>query len=69
MERQEVSSTNIVSVGYDPINEILEIEFKSRRVYQYYNVPAFMHERMMIADSIGKFFNAEIKDSYPCNPA
>jgi hypothetical protein len=38
-------------------------------VYQYYNVPAFMHERMMTADSVGTFFNAEIKNAYPCSKA
>lgn len=31
MERQAVSSSNLVSVGYDPNNEILEIEFRVAR--------------------------------------
>ena len=38
MDRQSVSSSNIVSVGYDPTSETLEVEFQSGGVYQYYNV-------------------------------
>jgi KTSC domain len=69
MERQAVSSSNIASVGYDPHSETLEVEFlKSGKVYEYYNVPAFMHERLMEAPSVGVFFNAEIKNTYACNP-
>jgi len=66
MERLPVSSSNIVSVGYDQSSETLEVEFIKSGVYQYYNVPLFQYERMMSADSIGTFFNAEIKNSYPC---
>ncbi|MGQ3284179.1 KTSC domain-containing protein [Bosea sp. (in: a-proteobacteria)] len=64
MERQSVTSSNLASVGYEPETETLEIEFIKSGVYQYYNVPAFMYERMMSADSVGKFFNAEIKNVY-----
>jgi hypothetical protein len=66
MERDPVSSSNLVSIGYDPGSEILEVEFKAGTVYQYLNVPSFMHERLMSADSIGKYFNIEIKNAYPC---
>jgi hypothetical protein len=69
MDRDLVSSSNLVSVGYDPDSETLEVEFKGTGVYQYFNVPTFMHERLMGADSVGKFFNAEIKNVYPCSKA
>lgn len=65
MERASVSSSNLVSVGYDPESETLEVEFAKSGVYQYYNVPIFMHERLMLADSVGTFFNAEIRNAYP----
>lgn len=65
MERQAVSSSNLVSVGYDPNSEILEIEFKGGSIYRYLNVPAFEHERLMSASSHGIYFNANIKDRYP----
>lgn len=66
MERELVSSSNLVSVGYDADSETLEVEFKGGSVYQYFNVPVFMHERMMVADSIGIFFNAEVRNAFPC---
>lgn len=65
MERQPVSSSNLVSVGYDPSSETLEIEFKNGSIYRYFNVPPFEHERLMAADSHGVYFNANIKDKYP----
>ena len=69
MQRQAVSSTNIASVGYEESSETLEVEFlKNGRVYQYLNVPGFMFERLMQANSVGIFFNAEIKNAYPCVP-
>ena len=67
MEREAVSSSNLVSVGYNADSETLEVEFKNSGVYEYYNVPQFMHERLMQAGSIGAFFNAEIKNSYACS--
>lgn len=68
MERQPVTSSNLASVGYDPDSETLEVEFLSGRVYEYYNVPQFIYDRLLEAPSLGQFFNYEIRDSYACNP-
>lgn len=69
MERQSVSSSNLASVGYDPASETLEVEFVSTgKVYEYYNVPQFMYDRLLEASSIGQFFNVEIRNAYSCNP-
>lgn len=59
-----MSSSNLAEVGYDPDTETLEIMFRTGSVYQYYNVPAFMHERFMQANSQGTFFNASIKGQF-----
>ena len=67
MDRQAVSSSNLASVGYDPGSETLEVEFINGRIYQYYNVPQFMHERLMEAGSIGNFLNTQIKGAYACS--
>jgi hypothetical protein len=65
MERQPVSSSSLASVGYAPDSETLEVEFLgSGRVYEYYNVPQFIYDRLMEASSIGQFFNAEIRNAY-----
>lgn len=69
MERQVISSSSIASIGYDSDSETLEIEFlKTGKVYEYFNVPQFMYDRLMAAPSQGVFFNAEIKNAYPFNP-
>ncbi len=65
MDRPSVASSNLAEVGYDSDLETLEVQFKSGGIYQYFNVPAFMYERLMSAESIGRFFNAEIKGHYP----
>ncbi len=61
MDRTSVSSTNLKSVGYDPEDMILEIEFHDGGVYQYFNVPESKYEGLMKADSHGKYFDAHIK--------
>lgn len=65
MIRDPVASTNIASIGYDEASETLEVEFASGSVYQYYNVPAHLHEQMMMAGSKGQFLNAYIRNAYP----
>lgn len=64
MKREPVSSSNVVSVGYDAPSETLEVEFKNG-IYQYYNVPQTIYDQMMVAESIGKFLNDSIKPFYP----
>jgi len=61
MERTPVSSSNLRSVGYDPNEETLEIEFHSGGTYQYYGVPQHRYEGLMSASSKGSYFDAYIK--------
>ena len=61
MERTPVSSSNLRSVGYDPNEETLEIEFHSGGTYQYFNVPQHRCEGLMNASSKGSYFDAYIK--------
>lgn len=65
MERQHVSSSNLRSVGYDPVSSVLEIEFLSRSVYQYYGVPGLVVARLLGASSKGGYFHRYIKGRYP----
>ena len=64
MEKQRVSSSTVISIGYDAPTQTLEIEFGSGRVYQYYGVPAHMHAEIMQAPSKGRFFNTHIRNAY-----
>lgn len=64
MERMFVSSSNLYSVGYDSRAGVLEIEFRSGGLYQYFNVPFHIYEALMRANSHGEYFSAYIKNRY-----
>ena len=64
MERENMSSSNLASVGYDEENEILEIEFNHGGIYQHFNVPISEYKALMSADSHGKYFAANIRNDY-----
>ena len=64
MDRNQVSSSNVRSIGYDSDTQTLEVEFLSGWVYQYYGVSEFLYEQMMQAHSKGQFLNQYIKNAY-----
>lgn len=64
MQRQSVQSSDLRSIGYDPGNSVLEIEFNSGGVYQYFNVPISVYRALMSASSHGTYFHAHIKGRY-----
>ena len=55
MERISISSSNLVSVGYDFDSQTLEVEFKGGTVYQYFNVPENVYDNLMSASSHGDY--------------
>jgi hypothetical protein len=64
MDRTPVESSNIADIGYDPTTQTLEVGFLNGTAYQYFDVPQAVHQEFMSADSHGKYFNANIKNSY-----
>jgi KTSC domain len=64
MQRISVASSNLASVGYDPITQTLEIEFHNGGVYQYFGVPTEVYEGLVSAGSKGGYHAAYIRDSY-----
>ena len=52
MNRYQVYENNIVSVGYDEVNEILEIEFKLQTIHHYLGVPLNEFVALMKASQI-----------------
>jgi hypothetical protein len=64
MERVNVVSSNINSVGYEESSNTLEIEFKSGSVYQYFNVPQEVYNELLQDSSIGRYFIRNIRDTY-----
>jgi len=43
---------------------ILEVEFTSCSVYQYFDVPEAVYQEFMHASSKGQFLHANIKNNY-----
>jgi len=64
LQRNDVSSSAIVSVGYDDAVRVLEIEFRSGGIYQYLGVPAEVYAGLLTAMSVGRYFLDNIKHNY-----
>lgn len=64
VQRHKVESSDISSIGYDADVRVLEVEFVSRAVYQYANVPENVYTELMQAGSKGQYFNKYIRDQY-----
>lgn len=68
MLRTHVESSNIRAVGYDSPTRVLEVEFTSGAVYRYFDVllpvwSEFMR-RKVSGESIGRYFNSNVKGIY-----
>ena len=66
LQRFPVESSNIASIGYDPVTSTLEIEFHSGGIYRYSGVPEDIHHGLMNAGAKGSYFHLNIKNAgYP----
>jgi len=64
MKTIAVDSTTLRTVGYDAERQLLQIEFQSRSIYQYFDVPAAVYEELMQAPSKGAYFNRAIRQTF-----
>lgn len=64
IERVAVESSDIKSVGYSALYELLDIEFKTGDVYRYSQVPTEKMFDFAVAESLGKYFHQHIKGKY-----
>lgn len=67
MDRRNIESTMIRSIGYDVSSSTLEIEFNDGPIWQYYDVPESLWFEFDACDSHGKFFHSRIKNQYSGN--
>jgi len=65
MRRKPIASSAISSVGYDPEASVLEVEFRSGAVYDYFKVPPKVYKALLKAPSKGSFVSRRIRDRYP----
>lgn len=57
----DVKSSNILQIGYNFSLSELKVKFKGGSIYLYSNVPVNVFLNFTKADSIGKYFHANIK--------
>jgi hypothetical protein len=64
-----MESGTLAAIGYDAAGELLQVEFCSRAVYRYFDVPAGVHKALLNATSKGSFFNQSIRGRFPYRQA
>jgi hypothetical protein len=60
-----VESSTLTTVAYDRAGQVLQLEFRSRAVYRYFNVPPGVYQDLMAANSKGAYFNRNIRGRFP----
>lgn len=61
MNLKPVKSSNVEAVGYDPVTNILSVQFKSgKKVYEYEGVPPELYDAMHKSESIGKYIGSMV---------
>jgi hypothetical protein len=65
MRRLPVASSAISSVGYDKRSSMLEVEFQSGAVYDYFDVPPKVWQALLGAPSKGRFVSRRIRGRFP----
>jgi hypothetical protein len=66
--RENVDSSLIFAIGYDPTTETLAVEFHARKdgsrpVYTYSPVSADLYADLRAAESLGREFTARVKNA------
>ncbi len=64
MKRVALQSSSLRSLGYDPEQQILEVEFSSGVLYRYEAVPPEVVQALLEADSLGRHFNQVFKPQH-----
>lgn len=59
-----VESTTLATVAYDEALELLQLEFCSRAIYHYFDVPVAVHAALLLAESKGSYFNRVIRGGF-----
>lgn len=64
LERIEVFSLEIASLGYDETTSVLQVEFHNMCIYNFFDVPKEYYEKCICADSVEKYFQINIKNHF-----
>lgn len=61
--RTAVDSSLLVSAAY-PVDQTLELEFRSGAIYRYFSVPKAVFDALIAADSKGAYFNRNVRTRF-----
>ena len=64
MDRINVRSSTVRSIGYDDAACVLEVEFHSGGLYQYFGMQKSVYDAFMSSSSKGRYLDQHIKDRY-----
>ena len=62
-----MNSSMAACIGYDKNEQILQVEFHNGAIYQYSGVEADTWSDLHDAESVGRYYNYEIKGKYECD--
>ena len=65
VEMIQVSSSNILAVGYDADNQIVHVQFLNGSEYIYKGVPRHEFDGLLNAPSVGSYLHRNYKNIYP----
>lgn len=54
MQMQQVQSSNVRAVGYDPASRLMRVEFSNGSTYEYDDVSGGDFDSIVSSDSIGR---------------
>jgi len=61
---QPVDSSVLSAIRFHEDRNILEVRFRSGRIYLYSGVPQSVYEELLAAPSLGGYFNRVIRPRY-----
>ena len=64
MTRIKVRSNTLLSVGYEPDSELLELEFPGKTIREYHKVHAVIYMGLMYTEAKEDYFDKHIRDKY-----
>lgn len=64
MRRIELDSETLAWVSYSPERLGLELGFRNGSVYAYFDVPQATYDKLLSADSKGRYFNHHIRNNF-----
>jgi hypothetical protein len=64
MERSALTSSSVASAGYDEATSVLEIEFRSGRVYQFEEVPRGVFDWLLRTPNKGSYVARMINNKF-----